>query len=198
MAPAAIAVVSGPRHVFELVNEEYARVTGRPEAALLDRPIAEALPELAGQGFFELLDDVYRHGRPAFGNERLVKLDMEGRGVLADRYFNFTYQPTRAADGSVEGVLVLAVDVTGQVVARRRAEEGEAQFRTLADSMPQMAWMAHPDGSRFWFNRRWYEYTGALRGADGRVGLARRPSSRPHRTGLRALSPLHPGRFALG
>ncbi|HUK16554.1 MAG TPA: response regulator [Bryobacteraceae bacterium] len=45
--------------------------------------------------------------------------------------------------------------------ARRRLEESENLFRTLSDSIPQLAWMARPDGSRFWYNRRWYEYTGA-------------------------------------
>src|SRR5205807_7844035 len=39
--------------------------------------------------------------------------------------------------------------------------ESEAQFRTLANSIPQLAWMAHPDGSVFWYNQRWYDYTGA-------------------------------------
>ena len=49
---------------------------------------------------------------------------------------------------------------------QRLAEEGvrlrqsEEQFRTLADSIPQLAWMARPDGHIFWYNRRWYEYTG--------------------------------------
>ncbi|HEY7315814.1 MAG TPA: response regulator [Gemmataceae bacterium] len=36
----------------------------------------------------------------------------------------------------------------------------EEQFHTLADSIPQLAWMARPDGHIFWYNRRWYEYTG--------------------------------------
>src|SRR5215470_10541064 len=39
-------------------------------------------------------------------------------------------------------------------------QESEIQFRTLANSIPQLAWMARPDGSRFWFNQRWYDYTG--------------------------------------
>ena len=39
--------------------------------------------------------------------------------------------------------------------------ESEAQFRTLANSIPQLAWMAHPDGSVFWYNQRWYDYTGS-------------------------------------
>lgn len=46
--------------------------------------------------------------------------------------------------------------------------ESEAQFRTLANSIPQLAWMAHPDGSVFWYNQRWYDYTGStLEGTHG-------------------------------
>ncbi|HEX6501929.1 MAG TPA: ATP-binding protein [Terriglobales bacterium] len=50
-----------------------------------------------------------------------------------------------------------------QRVAERTEElrESEAQFRSLANSIPQLAWMANPDGSIFWFNQRWYDYTGA-------------------------------------
>jgi PAS domain S-box-containing protein len=40
-------------------------------------------------------------------------------------------------------------------------QESERQFRTLADSIPQLAWMAEPDGNLFWYNQRWYRYTGA-------------------------------------
>src|SRR6202046_3970658 len=42
----------------------------------------------------------------------------------------------------------------------RQLRESESQFRTLANSIPQLAWMANPDGSIFWYNDRWYEYTG--------------------------------------
>ncbi len=38
--------------------------------------------------------------------------------------------------------------------------ESESQFRMLANSIPQLAWMAHPDGSVFWYNQRWFDYTG--------------------------------------
>ena len=49
-----------------------------------------------------------------------------------------------------------------QRVADRTEElrESESQFRSLANSIPQLAWMADPDGCTFWFNQRWYEYTG--------------------------------------
>jgi PAS domain S-box-containing protein len=42
----------------------------------------------------------------------------------------------------------------------RELQESESQFRTLANSIPQLAWMANPDGSVFWYNQRWYDYTG--------------------------------------
>ncbi len=50
---------------------------------------------------------------------------------------------------------------TGELaLANEELHRGEQQFRTMANSIPQLAWMARPDGHRFWYNRRWYDYTG--------------------------------------
>ncbi len=51
-------------------------------------------------------------------------------------------------------------DITKQRQAAAALRQAEEQFRTLADTIPQLAWMAEPDGHIFWYNRRWYEYTG--------------------------------------
>ena len=51
-------------------------------------------------------------------------------------------------------------DVSDMVLARKQVEENERQFRTLAESIPHLAWMADENGFIFWYNRRWYEYTG--------------------------------------
>ena len=52
-------------------------------------------------------------------------------------------------------------DLEGCVLERtEELRESEAQFRTLANSIPQLAWMAGSDGSAFWYNQRWYDYTG--------------------------------------
>jgi PAS domain S-box-containing protein len=56
--------------------------------------------------------------------------------------------------------LVLSADVAVRKLTEAALGSREEQFRALADAMPQLAWMAHRDGSVFWFNRRWYEYTG--------------------------------------
>lgn len=57
-----------------------------------------------------------------------------------------------------------ALELTEATVARRRAEEElrtqEARFRTLANAIPQLAWMADSTGQRYWYNQRWFEYTG--------------------------------------
>ena len=79
----------------------------------------------------------------------------DGRG-----YFNFVYQHTRNGDGAIDGILVFGVEVTEQILARREIEAREEQFRVLADSIPQMAWMGDANGDLFWYNNRWYDYTG--------------------------------------
>ena len=160
-APAAIMMLQGPNHKIVLVNEKYVRLLGRrSEAKLIGKLLAEALPEIVEQGFLELLDEVYRSGMPFFGNEVNAQINREGTDQATDGYFNFVYQPTRNVGGEVDGILIHAVDVTDQVMARREVESREEQFRVLANSIPQMAWMANADGELFWYNRRWYEYTG--------------------------------------
>ncbi len=43
----------------------------------------------------------------------------------------------------------------------RRLIDTDEQFQKMADSIPQLAWLAHPNGNIFWYNKRWYDYTGA-------------------------------------
>lgn len=161
-APAAIMMLQGPEHKIILVNERYVRLLGpKSESDLRGKQLAEAVPEIVEQGFIKLLDEVYRSGTPFFGNEVNAQLDREHSDQNPERYFNFVYQPTRNGAGGVDGILIHAVEVTDQVLARREIESREEQFRVLADSIPQMAWMANPDGDLFWYNRRWYEYTGS-------------------------------------
>ena len=159
-SPALIAVLRGPDHIFELANQSYLDAAGRREKDIIGKPLRLAIPEIVNQPFLSLLDEVYRTGRVFTGTEMLAKVDRKGNNELEDRYFNFIYQPLRNAAHQAEGIIVHAVDVTEQVIARQRIEEKERELRTLADSIPQLAWMAGADGDIFWYNQRWYDYTG--------------------------------------
>jgi PAS domain S-box-containing protein len=117
-APAAMALVRGPDHVFELANAAYLRVVNREVGGI---PFAVALPELAGQGIVELVHEAYTTGQTVVETERLVRLRVPD-GRLVDFFFDFTLQPLPEDDGRVERVLLLVADVTAQVQARRSAE----------------------------------------------------------------------------
>ncbi len=115
-APAPVALLRGPGHVFEFANDAYLRlVGGRP---LAGRTLRDALPEVVEQGFLELLDGVYRSGEPYVGAGARVMLQRAEEGPVEERVLDFVYQPLRDAANTVDGVLVLATDVT----ERARAE----------------------------------------------------------------------------
>jgi len=62
--------------------------------------------------------------------------------------------------GQVSGAVLIFRDVTERRQLARQLEKSEEQFRTLAESIPQLCWMASADGSIYWYNRRWFDYTG--------------------------------------
>ncbi|MVN75948.1 PAS domain-containing protein [Hymenobacter sp. HMF4947] len=128
-APALITYFEGPQHIFRLVNPLYQQLVGnRP---ILGMPISEAMPELAGQPIFALLDEVYQTGKSYYANEMLVQLDHQNAGVLGNNYYNFVYQATRNTAGDIDGILVFAYEVTTQVVARQKIEKSEQQLQQL-------------------------------------------------------------------
>jgi len=118
-APLAIVVLRGPDYVIELANPFVCGIWGRRHREVINRPMFEALPELRGQVWKGLLDEVYATGRPHTGSETAGQFQRRGENALDTRYLNFAYTPLRNAHGQVDGVLVIASDVTDQVVARR-------------------------------------------------------------------------------
>ena len=120
-APAAIAMLEGPNHVVTLANSRYQRMTGnRP---LKDLTIREAFPELAGQGYLELLDRVFETGESFEARDAVVKLSHEADGALEDTFVDFVYQPFRDSDQTVKGIMVVAFDVSDRVRAQSERQD---------------------------------------------------------------------------
>jgi signal transduction histidine kinase/DNA-binding response OmpR family regulator len=128
-APTPIVILRGADYVVELANPFACMVWGRREDEVLGRPLLDALPELHNQPFSELLDGVLRTGVPYVGKEVPARVIRGANSTPDTIYFNFVYAPLRGVDGAIEGILVIAFDVTDEVRARDEVE----QLRSIAE-----------------------------------------------------------------
>ena len=101
-------------------------------------------------------------GKVVFGANSYVNPD----GV--EGHYEYTFVPVAGEGGQIDSVVGTTRDVSERHRAERertaaldKLRESEEQFRNFADAMPPLAWIADGDGFIFWYNRRWYEYTGA-------------------------------------
>jgi PAS domain S-box-containing protein len=78
-----------------------------------------------------------------------------------ERFIDDSAAPIRSESGELIGAVLIFRDITERYKTDHALRESEARFLQLADAIPQLAWMAQPDGHIDWYNSRWYEYTGA-------------------------------------
>ena len=136
-APGFAAVLRGPDHVFDMVNESYRQITG--QRTLIGMKLADALPEIVDQGFGTLLDQVFETGEPYIGRSVPVTVAQpDGRGPR-HAYVDFMYQPLRDAQGRVEAIFVQGHDVTelhrAQEVLRSADRQKDQFLATLAHEL---------------------------------------------------------------
>lgn len=157
-APGFMAVLHGKHHVFEIANAAYLDLVGRRE--IIGRTVREALPDLEGQGFYELLDQVFETGEPyrAFGAK--VALQRSENVGPDERFVDFVFQPVRDANGLVTGIFVQGNDVTDLRQAQEAARESENRFRSLAQALPNHVWTATAEGILDWCNLPMLTYLG--------------------------------------
>lgn len=125
-APSFIVAYRGPEQRYEFVNDAYYQLIGHRD--VVGKALLEALPEVRGQGFKELLDQVLETGEPWVGHETPALLQRQPGAAPEVRYLDVIFQAQVEADGTRTGVIAHGSDVTEQVRARREVE------RLLADS----------------------------------------------------------------
>jgi len=108
-APGFMALLEGPEHTFSMANQAYLDLVGG--RALLGKTVAEALPEVADQGFVQLLDSVYETREPYVGRATPVTLD-RGGATNEQKFVDFIFQPLAGNDGQLTGIFVQGHDVT--------------------------------------------------------------------------------------
>ena len=134
-SPAFLAVLRGPEHTFELVNERYSQLVGHRD--MIGKPVREAIPEVEGQGFFELLDRVYQSGEPFIGNGMRILLESQPGRLLEERFVDFVYQPIREPTGEVSGILAHGIDLTERKRAEEQLRASEERYRSLFTSIDE-------------------------------------------------------------
>ncbi len=132
-APVAIAVFRGRDFVAEIVNDHYLAIVGKTREEFVGNPLFTSLPETK-EVLEPLALNLVRTGEPFHANEFEIYINRHGR---TDRcYFNSVWEPYHEKDGSVNGFIVVAHEVTMQVEARLKVEESEQQVRSFVESAP--------------------------------------------------------------
>ena len=152
-----IALYKGPDLIIDIANNSMLRTWGKNEK-VIGMKLEEALPELEGQPFLDILKDIFKTGKTYSATEDEVVLERNGQ--LYTSYYNFSYKPLFNEQGEVYAILNFATDVTEMVLTKKQLKLNEEKYKNLADSLPIIVWTADKDGNIDYYNKQWYDYTG--------------------------------------
>lgn len=153
-APIGLAFLS-PDCRYLRINQRLTDICGISVEDHLGRYVRDCVPALA-DAVEGIVQSIMRTGDPVTG----VEVAGQRADQIDERFWITHWHPHRNADGEIVGVNVAAEEITERKRAESALRASERQFHTLADSIPQLVWMAHADGAIYWFNSHWYEYTG--------------------------------------
>lgn len=139
--PLPVALYVGKDMRVTQVNNSLLKVWGKG-TDVIGKTFREALPELEGQPFYDILDEVYASGIPYQAAEDRVDLFIDGR--MQTFYFNFTYKPLKDEKGNVWGILNTATDVTELILTRKKLEEAQENSNLALKAADLGTWVMDP------------------------------------------------------
>lgn len=150
-SPVAIAIITNPSLTIRIANSFYGQLVNRAPDQLIGKSFQEALPDISEQGFVELMEQVIATNTPYTAREVAVVVGPQREANTI--YVDLTYQPWQEA-GQTTGVLVVATDVTQQVLARQELATERNQLDTILSEVPIGILIANPKGELIYGNRR--------------------------------------------
>jgi PAS domain S-box-containing protein len=154
----SFAVIKGKDLIIDFANNQIKEVWGRGND-IEGKSLFEIMPEISDTPFPALLDEVRVTGIPFHGED--VESPNRLHGNLKGKYFfNFVFQPYLEADDTISGVTIIGNDVTDQVIAKKKIEESEERFRSLADLMPAKISNSDAAGNVTYFSKHWLSFSG--------------------------------------
>lgn len=137
-APSFMCVLEGPAHVFKITNKAYLQLVGHRD--LIGVPVRQAFPDVEGQGFFELLDEVYATGKPFIGRSVSFAIQRSPDAPFEEAFLNFVYQPIFSSDGVVTGIFVEGSDVTDLKNVELALRRKDLQLELALDAAGMGVW----------------------------------------------------------
>ena len=122
-APSFVCMLEGPQHVFEFVNKAHQQLFG--SASWIGKPVREAFSDIAGQGYYERLDEVYRTGRRYVAEAAPIKFRRAPGEAAEERLLSFIYEPVLDDAGRVTGIFCEGFDVTEAHRAHQKLREAD-------------------------------------------------------------------------
>lgn len=135
-APGFIAILNGPTHTFDFYNQAFATLVGRHDFS--GKTVREVLPELEGQGFYDLLDQVYQTGERVISSGAPVSLRRLPNGAIDNRFIDFIYEPVRDEDDQITGIFVEGYDVTTAYRSQEALRASERRYIALTQVLREM------------------------------------------------------------
>jgi PAS domain S-box-containing protein len=152
-SPSFSALLHGPEHRFALINPAYQQLIGHRD--VVGRTVREAIPEVASQGFIDLLDNVFVTGQPYVGRNVRIALQRTHGGIAETRFLDFVYQPIKDASGKVTSIFVEGSDITERRATEDALQTSETRLRELNANLERqvieraqargLTWQLSPD-----------------------------------------------------
>ena len=154
--PLGMYIVWG-KECTQIYNDGYRSIFGNTTDLDALGTSARATVSEVGLLVQSVLEDVWQGEAVHISN---FKLPLNRKGYVEDCYFDFAFSPIRLENSELGGVLVTVIETTSKKQVDDQLKASEERFKTLADHIPNLAWMTTKDGAVYWYNKKWYEYTG--------------------------------------
>ena len=161
-SPVSTCLFTGREMTVEVANDIMIRYWGK-DRTVVGKPFAEAVPEIKGQPFLNILDNVFTTGESYEATNARAEINVDGK--LGTYYFDFIYKAMRNPDGQIYGVMNMSVDVTAQVLARQKLEEKETELQNAIEIASLGTWNMDIETGVTKHSRRYAEMFG-LEGSD--------------------------------
>lgn len=157
-APMAICVFRGADHTVEMINRRMLKIWGRTFEDVIHKPVFVAMPDTSGQGYEQILDNVYKTGQRFTTEEQSLTIFRNGK--TENIFVKFTCEPYEEDDGTISGVIAVADEITDQVYAQKKAGESEQQYRNLLRELPVAVYTTDIQGLITFYNKAAIELWG--------------------------------------